>query len=266
MFAVLADGDDRPARAGVVGRRPDGAGALDHLDVSRVQRQHRPARVEAGVDAYAQSRGIGVADRPGRAVRRARQGPHRFEYDRLAVGVTVPQRRVHVAGVAAAIGSPGDEQRRQPRGVELVHRRRTRGTEVHEREAVVRLGDPILEAGGDPEVVDLDPQGQFGHGQRLDRDRPEGAQCAQDCDHDRARTAEPDGPGDRRLPRDRGRLVRGSCVLGCEPRDGRRDELGRRLDRRARCRNVARSASRNVSRNACRGVGAPYPRGRLSRG
>ena len=58
-------------------------------------------------------------------MRRARQRPHRLEHDRLAVGMAVTQRRVDVARVAAAVGPPGDQQRRQPRRVERSHGRRT---------------------------------------------------------------------------------------------------------------------------------------------
>ena len=80
------------------------------------------------------------------------------------------------------------------------------GREVHERHPAVGLRDPVLQ--DRPRSRDLrsrPPARTSASAAGASSTRWQLAQRPQRRDHDRARAAEPDGPRDRRVPRDRGR-------------------------------------------------------------
>ena len=71
-------------------------------------------------------------------------------------------------GVVPVRVLPGDDERRQQARRERLES--VRGAEVHERDAAVHLGDPVLEAGGDSELLGLDVEREPGECVRREGD------------------------------------------------------------------------------------------------
>lgn len=103
--------------------------------------------------------------------------------------MAIAQRGVYRTRFAGRVAAPGDHERGQQRGVEaLVRPWPGVAGEVHERQPSVGLGDTVLEARGDPELLDLDRECELGELGLGECDGVQRAQGPQGGDDDRART------------------------------------------------------------------------------
>ena len=146
----------RPSRRSSRARRARGRARSSARDVARARSARREAR-SCGPSARRARRRARRAGRRalGRRARRSAPGspasPRRRLVTRRGGRRGRPRRARRRRGV-------GDEQRRQQRRVERLAALARR--EVHEQQAPVRLDQPVLRPGGDPEVLGLDRQRQ----------------------------------------------------------------------------------------------------------
>jgi hypothetical protein len=204
-----------------------------------IERKDAGARIEAGVGATGELIPVAVDQRLPGVAPELGELIHRLPHDRIAGLVTPAQVAMHGARLLAGVLAPGDHQRgEQPRVQLLVA---TARAEIHERDASVRLGDAVLEPGGDAQIVDLDRQRERGELVGRELEAMMLAEGAQGRDHDRARAAETDAARDRGRPVDVHRLVCGFQVP-VEAGDGGVDEqplgAGAEPSRMTRARHI----------------------------
>ena len=127
--------------------------------MARIKVHHPLARVEARVGTAREGIAIAALERRARLAGRPGQRAHTLGHRRVAAREARPQPVVDRSRVGRRLLAPGDHQRRQRLRIERLEAHRG---EVHEGQAAVGLGDPILQAGRDPQLLGLDRERERG--------------------------------------------------------------------------------------------------------